>query len=63
MKKETIKEIFQDVKHKLVSSDLKEISQSFKEKGRKPRDFIGVKTLSQVFEEMAKERLEDAKTN
>ena len=56
MKKETIKKIFQNAKHKLVSEDLTAISKSFQEEGRKPRDFIGVETLSQVFEEMAKER-------
>jgi len=55
MKKETIKKIFQNAKHKLVSEDLTAISKSFQEEGRKPRDFIGVETLSQVFEEMAKE--------
>ncbi|MBU0894669.1 MAG: hypothetical protein KKB88_04460 [Nanoarchaeota archaeon] len=61
MKKEVIKKIFQNIKHKLVSSDLNEIAKAFNESGRNSRDFIGVKTLSQVFEEMAKERLD--KTN
>jgi len=61
MKKETIKEIFKDVKYKLVSSDLKTVADGLKEKGREPRDWIGVKTLAQLFEDMAKERLD--KTN
>jgi len=61
MKKEVIKKIFQNISHKLVSSDLNEIAKAFSESGRNSRDFIGVKTLSQVFEEMAKERLD--KTN
>lgn len=56
MKKEAIKKIFQNVKSKLASSEMIEISKSFNDQGRKPRDFIGVETLSQVFEEMAKEK-------
>jgi len=56
MKKETIKEIFEDIKYKLVSSDLKAVADALKEKGRKPRDWIGVKTLAQLFGEMAKDR-------
>lgn len=56
MKKEIIKKIFQTAKSKLAASDLVEISKSFNDQGRKPRDFIGVETLSQVFEEMAKEK-------
>jgi len=58
MKKETIKEIFNDIKYKLVSSDLKTVADTLKEKGRNPRDWIGVKTLAQLFEDMAKERLD-----
>jgi len=61
MKKEVIKKIFQNAKSKLASAEMIEISKSFKEQGRKPRDFIGVETLSQAFEEMAKER--SGKTN
>ena len=56
MKKSIVKEIFKDIKFKLVSSDLSKIAESFNEKGRNYRDFIEVKTLSQIFEEMAKER-------
>jgi len=56
MKKETIKKIFQTAKSKLAASELVEISKCFQEQGRKPRDFIGVETLSKVFEEMAKEK-------
>ena len=63
MKKSVIKKIFNNMKYKLVSSDLNEISKSFKEEGKKPRDFIGVKTLVQIFEEMAKERSDNVKTN
>ena len=56
MKKSVIKEIFKDIKLKLVSEDLSKIADSFKAKGRNSRDFIEVKTLSQIFEEMARER-------
>lgn len=56
MKKETIKEIFKDIKYKLVSSDLNAVADALKEKGRKPRDWIGVKTLETLFREMAKKR-------
>lgn len=48
MKKSVVKEIFKDIKFKLVSADLSKISESFKEKGRNSRDFIEVKTLSQI---------------
>jgi len=56
MKKETIKKIFQSAKSKLAATEMNEISKAFLDQGRKPRDFIGVETLSQVFEEMAKEK-------
>lgn len=61
MKKAIIKKIFKDIKYKLVSSDLSAIAESFREEGRNSRDFIEVKTIAEVFEEMAKERSENIK--
>ena len=56
MKKQTIKEILDLIKYKLVSADLKAISDGLKEKGKQPRDWISVKSLAKIFEDMAKER-------
>jgi hypothetical protein len=55
MKKSVIKKILNDIKFKLVSSDLSAIAESLEEKSRNSRDFIEVKTLKQVFVELAKE--------
>jgi len=55
MKKSVIKKILNDIKYKLVSSDLSAIAESLKEESRNSRDFIEVKTLKQVFVELAKE--------
>ena len=62
MKKSVLKEIFDNIKHKLVFSDLYTIAESINEKGRQSRDFIEVKTLGEVFEEMAKEGSNDNET-
>jgi len=56
MKKETLNGIFKDIKYKLASPDLRAVADSLKEKSRQPRDWISVKTLSGLFEEMAKAR-------
>jgi hypothetical protein len=56
MKKSIIKKILNDIKYKLVASDLSAIAKSFEENSRNSRDFVEVKTLKQVFEEMAKDR-------
>ena len=63
MKKAIIKKIFKDIQYKLVSSDLSVIVESLREEGRNSRDFIEVKTIAEVFEEMAKERSDNVKTN
>lgn len=56
MKKEHIEAAFDNIKNKLVSSDLQNVADSLKSKTRTSRDFIEVKTLIGLFEKMAKDR-------
>ena len=61
MKKEHIETAFDNIKYKLVSSDLQNIVDSLKSKTRVSRDFIEVKTLIEIFEKMAHDRKETYK--